>query len=260
MLWYKSWRETRLRFLVGVGAVAALCAFCVFYRPTAVARLNDMLRLHPDWHRPWWIYRALNEYSFYIWRILFDNYLRFLWAIFAVLMGVGGLTQESVKGQAQFTLSLPLERQLLGWTHGAVCCVELFALGLIPAGALPFFSACAHESYSIREAACRGLLMSGGGLVIFSVTFAASALTRSGSVPVILSAAGIVALQTLVGPYEDDLREPAAFRAVDLFRLISGPPDLNWRTFPWLGLSLSLSLALLLAWFAVRAMDNRDYW
>ena len=134
MLWYKSWLETRLRFLVGVGAMAALCAFCVFYHPTAVARLNEMLRLHPDWPRPWWIYRALNEYSFFIWRILYDTYLHFLWAIFAVLIGVGGLTQESVKGQAQFTLSLPLERQLLSWTHGVVCCMELFALGLISAG------------------------------------------------------------------------------------------------------------------------------
>jgi len=260
MLWYRSWLETRLRFFAGAGAMAALCAFYVFYRPTAVARLNEMLRLHPDWHRPWWIDRAINEYPFYIWRILFDDSLHFLWGIFAVLIGVGGLTQDSVRGPAQFTLSLPLSRKRLGWTHAAVCCMELIGLGLIPAGALPFFSACMHESYSMHEAAYRGLLLAGGGLVIFSLTFAVSAISRSTNVPIIISAAVMVSLASLTGPYENELKEPAVFRAIDLFRLISGPPDLNWRTFPWLGLLVSLALALLLAWFAARAIDNRDYW
>src|SRR6516165_9599078 len=159
MLWYKSWLETRLRFFVGAGAMAALCAFHVFYRPTTVARWNEFLRLHPDWHRPWWVNRAINEYPFYIWRILFDDSLHFLWAIFAVLIGVGGLTQESVKGHAHFTLSLPLSRKRLGWTHAAVCCLELMVLGLVPAGVLPVLSAFANESYGVREAAYRGLIL-----------------------------------------------------------------------------------------------------
>lgn len=259
MLWYKSWLETRLRFFVGAGAMAALCAFYVFFRPIAVTRWNEFLRLHPDWHRPWWINRARNEYPFYIWRILFDDYLHFLWAIFAVLIGVGGLTQESVKGHAQFTLSLPQSRQRLAWTHAAVCCIELIGLGLIPAVALPFFSACAHEGYSVSEAASRGLILAIGGLVIFSLTFAVSAISRSANLPIIVSAAAIVSLASLTGPYENELKEPAVFRAIDLLRLISGPPDLNWHTFPWLGLLVSLTLAFLLAWFAARAIDNRDY-
>ena len=105
--------------------MAALCAFYVFFRPIAVARWNELMRLHPDWQRPWWIYRAMNEYPFYIWRILFDNSLHFLWAMFAVLIGLGGLTQESAKGHAQFTLSLPLSREHLGRSHSVVCGAEL---------------------------------------------------------------------------------------------------------------------------------------
>ena len=260
MLWYKSWLETRLRFFVGAGAMGALCAFLVFYRPTAVARWNEFLRLHPDWHRPWWVNRAINEYPFYIWRVLFDDSLHFLWAIFAVLLGVGGLTQESVKGRAQFTLSLPQSRRQLGWTHAAVCSIELIGLGLIPAVALPFFSGCADQSYSASEAAGRGLVLAVGGLVIFSLTFAVSVISRPAHVPIIISSATIVSLASLTGPYENEVKEPAVLRAIDLFRLISGPPDLNWRTFPWPGLVVSLTLALLLAWFAARAIDNRDYW
>lgn len=259
MLWYKSWLETQLRFFVGAGAIAALCAFYVFYRPTAVTRWNEFLRLHPDWPQPWWIVRAVNEYPFYIWRILFDDYLHFLWVIFAVLIGVGGLTQESVKGHGHFTLSLPLSRKRLGWTHAAVCCIELTALGLVPAGALPLFSAFAGQSYSVREAAYRGLLLAGGGLVLFSLTFAVSAVSQSANVPIIVSTAALVCLGSLTGPYENELKEPAALRAIDLFRLISGPPDLNWRTFPWIGLLASITIAFQLALLAIRAAGNRDY-
>jgi len=138
--------------------------------------------------------------------------------------------------------------------------MELIGLGLIPVCALPLFSTWAHESYSMREAADRGLLLAGGGLVIFSLTFAVAAISRSANVPIIISATAMVSLASLTGPYENELKEPAIFRAIDLFRLVSGPPDLNRHTFPWVGLLVSLVLALLLAWLAARAVDSQDYW
>src|SRR5215469_13150749 len=94
----------------------------------------------------------------------------------------------------------------------------------------------------------------------FQSTFAVSSISRSANVPIIVSATAIVSLASLTGPYENELKEPAVFRAIDLFRLISGPPDLDWHTFPWLGLLVSLTLAFLLACFAARAIDNRDCW
>ncbi len=259
MLWYKTWLETRLRFFIGMSAIAALCAFYVFFRPTPVGRWNEMLRLHPDWHRPWWIHRAVNEYTFYIWRILFDNSLRYLWVALAVLIGVGGLTQESGKGSAGCTLALPVSRRRMTWTHMAVGCTELTILGLVPAVVLPLLSPFVNGSYSVGEAVCRGLLMAGGGLVIFSFAFAVSTLTESPYAPVIASIAAVVSLGTLLGPYESELKEPLVLRAVDLFRLISGPPDFEWRAFPWTGLLVSLTAALVLALFALRVIDTRDY-
>ena len=259
MLWYKVWLETRFRFLLGMAAICSLCAFYVFFRPTAIARWTELLRLHPDWHRPWWIDRAINEYPFYIWRILFDDSLRYLWAGFAVLIGIGGLTQENGRGAAAFTLSLPVSRWRLARAQMTCSCLELMILALLPAIVIPALSPCVQGNYSVREAICRGLLMATGGLVFFGFASLASALSESPHVPLIVSVAIAILLQSLVGPYEHDLKEPFTLRAVDVFKLISGSPDLHWYSFPWVGWLASVSAAALLGIFAIRVIEARDY-
>jgi hypothetical protein len=102
--------------------------------------------------------------------------------------------------------------------------------------------------------------MAGGGLVIFSFTSLLSALSESPYVPMLVSAATVIILESVVGPYQNDLKEPLLSRAVDLFRLISGPPDLQWRSFPRVGLLVSGTLALILGLATIRVIENRDYW
>lgn len=106
MLLYRAWLETRLQFSIAVMAVIILTAFYVLWRPSAVEHMHQLIRSHPDFHRPWWFDRQLNEYRFYLWRILFNDELRDLWLVCAIVLGVGGLTQESARGTAAFTLSL----------------------------------------------------------------------------------------------------------------------------------------------------------
>lgn len=260
MLWYKVWLETRFRFFLGIAMISALCAFYVFLRPTAIVRWTELLRLHPELHKPWWMDRAINEFPFYVWRILFDGSLRYLWAGLAILIGVGGLTQETPKGTAEFTLSIPVSRSHLAWSQMALPCLQLTILALLPAIVIPALSHFVGGSYGIGEAICRGLLMAGGGLVIFSFTSLLSALSESPYVPMLVSAATVIILESVVGPYQNDLKEPLLFRAVDLFRLISGPPDLQWRSFPRVGLLVSGTLALILGLATIRVIENRDYW
>jgi hypothetical protein len=46
---------------------------------------------------------------------------------------------------------------------------------------------------------------------------------------------------------------------VDLFKLISGPPDLYWHSVPWAGLLASMIAMALLGLLTVRVIETRDF-
>lgn len=259
MLWYKTWLETRLRFWISITAVIGLCVFYVLFRPAAIERMHEVMQLHPGLHRPWWFDRSLNDYRFYLWHILYANELRDLWMICAILIGVGGLTQESAKGSTTFTLSLPVRRRRATGTHAAVVCLELLVLAIVPATVLPVVSPLVNGSYSWGEAVCRGLLLACGGFVVFAASFAVSAMSESVYVPVAVTVAALVGLGSLLEPYKDGVKGPFVFRAIDLLKLVAGPPDFSWQTVPWAGLMVSLLLTAAFVVTAIRVIDTRDY-
>ena len=259
MLFYKAWLETRLRFLIAVVAVIALSAFYVMFRPYAVDHMDQLVRLHPDFHRPWWFDRQLNDYRFYLWRSLFNDELRDLWLVCASVLGMGGLTQEGARGCAAFTLSLPVPRRRLAEVHLTVVGAELGILALLPAIVLPLLSSFVHGTYSALEAVGRGLLLATGGLVVLGLVFVLSVMIESAYVPVVVCIGILLAWGSVLEPYREGLAEPLVFRLVDLFRLISGPPDFCWRAYPWAGILLSVTAALILALSAIRVTELRDY-
>jgi hypothetical protein len=259
MLFYKAWLETRLRFSIAVLAVIILTAFYVLWRPSGVEHMQQLIRFHPDFHRPWWFDRQLNEYRFYIWRILFNDELRDLWLVCALVLAVGGLTQENAKGTAAFTLSFPVRRRRLAEVHLAVVAAELGILAVIPTALLPVLSPLVNNSYSPLEAVGRGLLLATGGLVVLGLAFLLSAMNESAYIPVVVCIGILLAWGSVLEPYREGLAEPLDFQLVDLFRLISGPPDFDWDALPWPGVLLSLTAALILALLAIRVIESRDY-
>ena len=259
MLLYKTWLETRLRFSIAVVAVIIVTAFYVMFRPYAVDHMHQFVRLHPDFHRPWWFDRQLNEYRFYIWRILFNDELRDLWLVCAIVLGVGGLTLESATGTAAFTLSLPVRRRRLAKVYLAVVAVELGILAAIPTALLPVLSPLVNNSYSPVEAVGRGLILATGGLIVLGLVFLLCAMIESGYIPVVVCIGILLAWGRVLEPYSEGLAEPLRFRLVDLFRLISGPPDFDWRALPWAGVLLSLTAGLIFALLGIRVTEFRDY-
>ena len=261
MLWYRAWLETRLRFFVGAALIAAVTAFFVLGHPfiTRQWRLDELL--HPEWPEPWWFARARVDYPYFLWHFLFAELLQQAWTLSAVLLGLGGLTRESVQGNATFTLSLPVSRRRLHAVRILVAGAEVVALGLLPALLVPILSAVIGEPYPAVQALSHGLLMVAAGLVIFAVSVFLSTTVPDEHTPLLVSVSAAALLYFMIDPYADGgAAEPVWVRGLNLPRLMAGPADLaSLGDVPWLGLGVSMLLTTLLLLTSFRVTEARDY-
>jgi len=70
----------------------------------------------------------VRDYRTYIWSQWFRQSFRELWAVFAVVLGTGGLLAQASRGGALFTLSLPVSRGRLLGVRAATGLAELLVL------------------------------------------------------------------------------------------------------------------------------------
>jgi ABC-2 type transport system permease protein len=159
MLAYKAWRESQARFLLSACTIAALCVAFVAFRHEG-AELAD----------------RSSSYVEYIWRIVYKGYLREMFVLLALLLGLGGLKRECDYGTAGFTLALPVSRFRLVSIRALVGLSEVAALAFIPTLTIPSLSPLFGQSYSWSQAFQFGLLWSFGGAFLFMIGFLASIL------------------------------------------------------------------------------------
>ncbi len=159
MLWYKAWRESRARFLLSAVTMATLCiGFVLFHREGA--GISD---------------RPLT-YVEYIWRIVYKGYLRELFVLLALLLGIGGLLRERDHGTAGFTLALPVSRLHLVLARAGIGLLEVVVLSLLPALIIPALSPLVGQFYPWSQALQFTLLWTAGGAFIFAIGFVASSI------------------------------------------------------------------------------------
>jgi len=261
MLWAKAWLETRFRFLVGVGMVAAVTAFFVFVQPFVTRQWRTDRVLHPEWAEPAWLGRALGDYPFFLWHFLFADLLQSTWILFAVLLGAGGLARELAQGSAGFTLSLPVTRRRLMAVRTAVGAGEVLALGLVPALLVPLLSAAAGRAYPAEQAAAHSALMAAGGLVFFALSVLLSTLLRDEHTPLLVGVSAAALLFFLVQPYADGgVAAPGWVRWLNVSRLMAGPPVIaSPADVPWAALGVSAAVAAALLMAAFHANARRDF-
>lgn len=118
-LWYKAWRESRTRFLIFAGALAV-------YSVGAAHVDLDRLGLPSPM-----------TYAKYIWLMVYDGPAQILFAVFAALLGLGGLYAERTTGTQAFTLALPATRRRLVCVRSALALTQVVLLGSIPALIIP---------------------------------------------------------------------------------------------------------------------------
>ena len=171
MLWYKSFLETRSRFLIGLVIVIMSITGTVLAYP----RVERLLPLVPAIDTSGEVGRRLKEmadlsrsYGGYIWAQGLRQNVTQMLSLFAVLLGSGGLLSQASGGSALFTLSLPVSRNRLLGVRTATGLTELLALAFTPTIALPLLSPVIGTTYGVGDALVHGTCAFVAATVLFS--------------------------------------------------------------------------------------------
>ena len=101
MLWYKAWRESRLRFVVSAMTLAAACVLIVAHGRSELAQAQGSVM-----------------YLQYVWVWTYRGGVKNLFLLLTPLLGLGGLLKEKAYGTVTFTLGLPVTRLQLVLDQG----------------------------------------------------------------------------------------------------------------------------------------------
>ena len=170
MLLYKAWLESRTRFALSAIAIVGLIALFVFMSRDIRADLADLNA----------------NYSQYLWSAIYKGYLRDIFVVVVLLLGMGGLARERDYGTSGFTLTLPVSRWRLTATRAAVGLAESTIIAFLPAILLPLLSPLVNETYPWSQALHFAVLWAFGGSFVFTMGFLASVLfTSEYSAPIV---------------------------------------------------------------------------
>ncbi len=245
MLWYKTWRETRTRLMIGAAALGWVCLVIVLTQKGNRAHAEPPL-----------------SYAAYIWKAVYKGYVRDLFMIIVIVLGGGGLLQERAHGTAGFTLALPVSRTRLMMVRAAVGLAEVALLALVPAIAICAFSPMMGEHYPLAQALQFSVLWAAGGAVMLGASVLLSTVMAgeySGWIACFLSmmfysaAVNVTALQQFPG--------------LNFFKIMSGAEmpyfssasHLLTGPLPWLPLLVMMVIAMGFVAMASRFTQKRDY-
>ena len=235
MLWWKAWSESRARFLLSAVALVGLCASFVFLHRDISTGVSD----------------EPMTYAVYIWKITYKGYLRELFMILTIILGLGGLTRERDHRTAGYTLALPVSRWRFVAVRAMLGLFQVFALAAIPAIVIPALSPLVDRAYPWQQAWEFALLWAAGGALVFAIGLIASVLFGGEfTAPVAaffgLIAYSIIADLPIVERYVTDVHDLMSGIDMPYFMrsaaTISGP--LPWMTFATILLAVAGIVAI----------------
>ncbi len=251
MLWYKSWLETRWRFLIGLALLLCSAAATVFTYPQ-VMKLMPMVPTNvsgPLGERIREAAELARDYRGYIWSQWFRQNGRQWATLFAILLGTAGLLSQS--SGALFTLSLPISRSRLLGIRAATGLSELLLLALVPSLVIPMLSPAIQANYSVSNALVHGACLFVGASVFFSLAFLLSTVFDDLWPPLLIALAIAIALGLLT----QIVRSPS----FDVYRVMSAETYFRTGHLPWLGLFASSAASAALCYGAVMNIQRRDF-
>ena len=252
MLWYKSWLETRWRFVIGLAVLLCSAGATVLTYP----RVQELLALAPSVEVGGELGRRIRdamelsrEYRGFIWVQWFSQNSAQTGTLFAALLGAGGLLSG---GAALFTLSLPATRRDLLRVRAAAGLAEWLVLALVPALLIPVLSPAIGESYSLAGALAHGVCLFVAGAVFYSLAVLLSTCFADVWRPLLFAlaaAAGVGLIEQFAMPGS----------GWGLYRVMSGESYFRTGTMPWTGLLVSAAASLGLLYAAAVNLERRDF-
>lgn len=255
MLWYKSWLDTRWRFLVGLGLLMFLAVGVVVGYPAAASLMP--LAEAIDGRGP--LGRVIREavelqrdFRGFVWYQWVRQNLTQTWTLFAVLLGSGGLLAHASGGAARFTLSLAVSRNQVLWTRAATGLAELLVLAVVPFLVIPLLSPAIGETYGIGDVFVHGACLFVAGSAFFSLAFFLSTMFADLWRPLLIACAiaMVVALvEQLAG---------GGFR-YGVFGAMTAQTYFRDAALPWPGLLASATVSAAVFYGAATNFARQDF-
>jgi hypothetical protein len=253
MLWYRSWLETRWRFLIGLAVLMCAAAGIVLLWPKVVELLPVASNLQVSGRIGKQIRESVElqrEYPSYIWSQWFGKNLTNMGTMFAALLGTGGLLSQRSGGL--FMLSLPVSRKRLIWTQAATGLAELFVLVLVPSLLIPLLSPAVGKSYGwgdvLVHSACFFVVVA----VFFSLASLLSTIFSDVWRPLLLAIAVASAMW-----YLELFALPRPHYGI--FRVMSAETWFRNGQLPWQGLLASAAASAAMLYGAAVSIIRRDF-
>jgi hypothetical protein len=255
MLWYKAWLETRWRFAIGLALLMLSAVAAVIAYP----RVMQLLPLVPAVRAGGELGRRIREaadlmrdYRGYVWSQWLRQSMTNMLALFAVLLGTGGLLSQASGGGTLFTLSLPVSRNRLLGVRAATGLAELAALAFVPPLLLPLLSPAVGESYGIGDALVHGACFFVAASVLFSMACLLSTVFNDVWRPALI----VCGLAAALGISEPFLGGASRY---SLFGVMDGEMYFRGGGLPWLALLVSAAVSLAMLYAATRNIARRDF-
>lgn len=255
MLWYKSWLETRWRFLIGIALMICSAAGSVLTWPQ-VQRLTPLIASTTNFHGP--LGEKIREaaelartFRGYVWSNWFNQNFIHSATLFAILLGVAGLVSES--GGALFTLSLPVSRRRLLDVRAIAGLGELFVLAVAPSLIIPLLAPTIGETYSVASVFVHGVCVFIVASMFFTFALLLSTVFGDPWRPLLIALGVAIVLGTL----ETIIRFKTP--AFGVFRVMSGETWFRAGELPWIGLAASAAVSAILYFVAASNLARRDF-
>lgn len=238
MLWYKTWLETRTRFLISFAGITLIGAWSAFHHAKDALPISGM------------------SYYYFVLH-LSHQVFAILWVLAIILLMMGGLLREKAVGASSFTLALPVSRARLAWTRIAAGLIESLVLGLVPWSLMFAILCLAGKPLDLSQAAIYLTVMFAGGFTFFAIaTLSAALFEGEYTAPLVACGAFIVLSLAFNDP---PLKSWSPTHLLRASNVLARHNELLASSIPWNAVAGGAVVACVMLAVSVRILKLREF-